>query len=114
MDRIEAENLITDRLNKFTLELSEHPSQTVQGSVKYTVREVVNGKIDKIQKDLTQYLADDKEWKAKVEPVIEIYQNATNLQRVAIAISKTAVTLVAGAAAVWAFVKFIVLSALIK
>jgi hypothetical protein len=114
MDRSEAENLINTKLNEFTLQLSEHLSQTVQGSVKYTVREVVNGKIDKIQKDISQYIDADTKWKEKVAPLIETYEAATNLQKMALTASKTSVTIVAGATATWAFFKFIVLQAIQK
>lgn len=48
MERKEAENMITNRLNEFTLQLSEHLAQTVQGVVKITV----NGKIDAMTKIL--------------------------------------------------------------
>ena len=111
MEKKEAEDLINTKLNEFTLQLSEHLLQTIQGSVKITVREVVNGKIDKIQNDLTRYHEEDKIWKEKVEPIIEVYQNATSLQRIVISGSKFAITVVAGATAVWAFVKFVVVEA---
>ncbi len=112
MDHKEVENFINTKLNEFTLQLSEHLLQTIQGSVKITVKEAVNGKIDKIQKDLTGYLDEDRAWKEKVEPLIEIYQNATNLQKVAISIAKTILTLTAGATALWAFFKFVVIAAI--
>lgn len=56
MTEDEANKIITDRLNEYTLQLSEHLTQTVQGVVKLTV----NGKIDHLTKILTSHIEASK------------------------------------------------------
>lgn len=63
---------MTDRLNHFTMELSEHIAQTIQGAVKTTV----NGKIDSLRGSLEAYKEEDAQWKERVEPIIEAYRSA--------------------------------------
>ncbi len=66
-------NYMTDRLNHFTLELSEHLAQTVEGAVKVAV----NGKIDSMRASLEIYKKDDAVWKDRVEPMVRAYESAT-------------------------------------
>lgn len=62
----EQENLITNRLNEFTLQLSEHLAETVRGVVKVTV----NGKIDNLKKTLDDHIE-------KVEPMMNQFEKFT-------------------------------------
>jgi hypothetical protein len=73
MTEEQLKNYMTDRLNTFTLELSEHLAQTVQGAVKATV----NGKIDNIAKSLSVYIEEDMEWKKRAEPSVRFFENVT-------------------------------------
>ncbi len=75
-------HMITNRLNEFTLQLSEHLSQTVQGAVKNTV----NGKIDRMTTQLDAYIKEDMKWKKdEVQPVINWFDDYTRGKRMIMA-----------------------------
>ncbi len=69
----EIADYITDRLNSFTMQLSEHLSQTVSG----TVRSTVNGKLDGFRKEFTDYVTGDLKWKERANPAIDFFINVT-------------------------------------
>ncbi len=68
---------ISTRLNEFTLQLSEHLSQTVAGAVKLAVQEKVNGKIDKLTVKIDDYIKDDMDWKRESEDMRAWFKNFT-------------------------------------
>ena len=77
----EQEKLITERLNNFTLVLSEHVAQTVRDEVKITV----NGKIDEMRRSFEMYKQEDFKWKnEQVRPMIDIFNNLKWGERVLI------------------------------
>lgn len=121
MEREDIKNLIMKEFAEFKGELGEHIAQSVQGAVKVTV----NGKIDKINEKLDNYIMSDNTWKDEyktaddtwkegLKPLMDIYKTASSAQKLLLVISKNAVTLVLGVSAVWAFIKYIVLAALPK
>lgn len=73
MTEEQLKNYMTDRLNTFTLELSEHLAQTVQGAIKFHV----NGKIDNLTKSLDLYIEGDAKWKERAEPSVIFFENVT-------------------------------------
>lgn len=84
MTEEDAKNMISDRLNTFTLQLSEHLSQTIRGEVK----NVVNGKIDILTKDLSNYVEKDNQWKKefkeKVDPALQAFEQGQVVTRIVI------------------------------
>lgn len=53
---VEVADYVTDRLNEFTLQLSDHIAQNIQGAVKITV----NGKIDNLTKIVEAHILASK------------------------------------------------------
>lgn len=47
----------------------------IQGFIHTSVKEVVNGKIDKLSLEFNQYKADDEKWKREVSPAIQNMQS---------------------------------------
>lgn len=64
---------ISNRLNEFTLQLSEHLAQTVHGAVK----ETVNGKINDFRKEFNLYVEGDMKWKERANPAVDFFVNVT-------------------------------------
>ena len=56
--------------------------QTIREEVNDTVKVVVNGKIDRIQQKLDDYIASDIEWKNQAKPSIELGRNVNGFGRV--------------------------------
>ncbi len=86
-------------LKQFKDEIKEHVSETI--------RSVVNGKIDKLDKKLTEYIADDTRWKEEasvyrkeqIAPVVNVFQNGSGFFKVVKWVTVTLVTLAASATA---------------
>lgn len=49
----------------------------IQGFIHDSVKEVVNGKIDKLSMEFQTYKAEDEKWKREVSPAIQNMQNLT-------------------------------------
>lgn len=62
---------VTEQLNTFTLQLSQHLSETVQGAVKFHI----NGKIDALTNKVDEYIKADNVWKKEAQPVIDFYEH---------------------------------------
>ncbi len=67
--------------------------------IKDTIKETVNGKIDKIDVKLDNYIKDDNEWKAAANPTIELGNNVRGF-------GKVMVYLLGIAGAIFGLIKF--------
>ena len=65
----EIENIVNERMNRYTLELSEHLLQTVQGAVKH--------EMNTFTRKLDDYIKDDMEWKERANPAVDFFVNVT-------------------------------------
>lgn len=105
-------------LNDFTLQLSEHLTQTVNGAVRVAVQEKVNGKIDDMKSQLNTYIKSDMDWKKEIiQPVVDAFGNLNTGKRLLmggvkwVALLGGAVVAVSGA---WVVIKAFLSSQLIK
>jgi len=89
MNRDDVEKMMDEKLDAYTLRLSAHLTETVQGAVKATV----NGKIDDLHR--------------KVDPIVEIFNNLTSTQKVLLSIFKGILMLSAVIVAIIALIKFV-------
>jgi hypothetical protein len=115
----EQKNYLTDRLNTFTLELSEHLAQTVAGSVKLNV----NGKIDSLRDSFEAHKLEQAKYRdtSKAEymelrlaidnnrkefmPVVTIFENLNWSEKVLIKLGKLLAGIVAFVVSILTIIK---------
>lgn len=56
----------------------------IQATIKETIQENVNGKIDIISRKLDTYIKEDNEWKVRAEPVILMGENVRGFGKVSL------------------------------
>lgn len=56
----------------------------IEDTIKSTIKETVNGKIDRMKSQLDEYIKDDNEWKANAMPSIETMRKTQNFLSVLI------------------------------
>lgn len=88
-----------EQLQSFKDEIREHLADTV--------RTVVNGKIDKIDRKLDLYIVDDTAWKVRAEPVVKAFENTSWLWKIFIGALKTIGLLIPVGGALVAIKKFL-------
>ena len=60
----------------------------IEDTIKSTIKETVNGKIDRLKSQLDEYIKNDNEWKANAMPSIETMKKTQNFLSVFIDILK--------------------------
>lgn len=58
-----------EQFNQLKSELKSH--------VEDTIRVVVNGKIDSLRKDFSNYVADDMQWKEEAQPLVDAFKGGS-------------------------------------
>lgn len=58
--------------------------EQIKKEIQSTIKVVVNGKIDKIDQKLEEYIKSDNEWKAAAQPVIDMGRNVQGFGRVSL------------------------------
>lgn len=86
-----------------TPEQLDHITETI----KQTIQEKVNGKIDRMNMKLDTYIKEDNDWKENVMPSIEIMKQMQGFSSTAIWIMKTIAVISTAVAAVWTFINYI-------
>lgn len=66
--------MTSEQFEKYIEEMKEH--------VASTIRTTVNGKMDRMQNQMDVFMADDKAWKKKADPVIELGTNVRSFGKV--------------------------------
>lgn len=93
----------------------EKITEIIESVVEKSIKTNVNGKIDRLHKEMTEYnkIQDDRheELKGDIQGIIELYGNSSAFFRGAVRIAKF-ITAIGGAiVVVWAMIKFIIISA---
>lgn len=85
----------------------------LKSHVEDTIKTTVNGKIDGLRRELTDYIQKDtewkevdKSWKSQVDPVVAVYKNSSWLGRIVVASLKFLALVGAAVGAVFAIVKY--------
>lgn len=107
-EKANMEKLINDKISESIIGLGDHLAQTVQGVVKITV----NGKIDRLSEKLDTYIKADTEWKVRAEPMLQSYEVTTRSWALTTNFAGNITKLLVAGAAIWAFVKYVILSAI--
>lgn len=64
--------------------LVDHILRKMDDKIKVTIKEAVNGKIDKLHDKLDFYIKEDTDWKTKAEPVIKMGENVAGFGKVSL------------------------------
>lgn len=62
--------------------------EEMQNHVADTIRSTVNGKIEKIDARLENYIASDEAWKTRAEPVVRAFENTSWLMKLMVGLLK--------------------------
>lgn len=65
----------------------------IKETVEVTVKTIVNGKIDRIQSKLDQYIIDDNEWKKSAQPAIDLGNTARGASTAALWLAGVIITI---------------------
>lgn len=57
--------------------MTKRDLSVIKGFIQDSIKETVNGKIDKLSSDFQTYKAEDEKWKREVSPAIQNMQNLT-------------------------------------
>lgn len=68
--------------------MTEEQLQEINKTIVQTIEKTVNGKINRLDIKIDDYIKHDMEWKETVEPIIKAYSTANNVGDFAIWISK--------------------------
>lgn len=79
----------------------------IQETIKATIKETVNGKIDRINIKLDEYIKDDNEWKAGVTPSIETMKKTQNFAEGLLFLLKFIGVLGAAVGIIYAAIKYL-------
>ena len=82
-------------------ELLDRIDQKIDSNVKESVGFYVNGKIDRMNQKLDDYIVDDNEWKKIAQPAIDSIRNAKAGTKFIV----SAVGFIAGLVAIWQVIK---------
>lgn len=72
-----------------------------------SINRYVNGKVDKMNSKIDQYIKDDTDWKVSVSPSIEIMRSMQGFASTGTGILKTIIMIGSAGTAIWAFIKFV-------
>jgi len=75
----------------------------IKSTIHDAIQEKVNGKIDGLRHELSEYIKDDTAWKVDAQPTIEAFKNAKG----AYTVFKIFVAIILGLSAVAGFFKLI-------
>lgn len=64
--------------------LVDHILRKMDDKIKITIKETVNGKIDRLHDKLDGYIREDTDWKTKAEPVIKMGENVAGFGKVSL------------------------------
>jgi phage-related protein len=79
----------------------------IQETIKATIKETVNGKIDRMNTKLDEYIKDDNEWKQGVTPSIETMKKTQNFAEGLLFILKFVGILGGAVGVIWAAIKYL-------
>ena len=79
LEHSQLSQMTPEQLHEFKIELKDHIGEVI------TLK--VNGKIDKIDAKLTEYIKDDIAWKLEYEPYIKGLANVSGAMKIGVAIA---------------------------
>ncbi len=80
----------------------------IEETVRHTIETVVNGKVDRINYKLDNYIKEDNIWKDNVTPSIEIMKKMQGFGSVGGWVLKTVILIGSAVTAIYAFFKFVI------
>lgn len=81
--------------------------EEINNTIKSTIKTEVNGKIDRLNTKIDNYIKQDNQWKDGVTPSIDIMKKMSGFASVGGAILKTAVLIGAASTAIWGLIKMV-------
>lgn len=77
----------------------------IKDTVEATTKVIVNGKIDRLQSKLDQYILDDNEWKKSAQPAIDLGNTARGASTAALWLAGVVITIGGAIAIITGFFK---------